>query len=89
MKKLYLALAVAPVPIGILTHYMRPINMAPRLVSEGNVLHFAWKVYLKFYLLCYLHKNKNGVQFHSFFIEAYIEISLGCTLIFFTLEHLS
>ncbi|XP_009624455.1 RNA pseudouridine synthase 6, chloroplastic [Nicotiana tomentosiformis] len=37
VKKLYLALAAAPVPIGILTHYMRPINMAPRLVSEDFV----------------------------------------------------
>lgn len=36
VKKLYLALAAAPVPVGILTHYMRPINMAPRLVSEGK-----------------------------------------------------
>lgn len=35
MKKLYLALAAAPVPIGVITHYMRPINMAPRLISEG------------------------------------------------------
>ena len=38
VKKLYLALAAAPVPVGIITHYMRPINMAPRLVSEGNNL---------------------------------------------------
>ncbi|CAI9087788.1 OLC1v1021957C1 [Oldenlandia corymbosa var. corymbosa] len=37
VKKLYLALAAAPVPIGIITHYMRPINMAPRLVSEDFV----------------------------------------------------
>lgn len=35
MKKLYLALTVAPVQIGVITHYMRPINMAPRLLSEG------------------------------------------------------
>lgn len=41
MKKLYLALAAAPVPIGIITHYMRPINMAPRLISEGNHLNQA------------------------------------------------
>ncbi|KAI6704494.1 hypothetical protein NL676_007456 [Syzygium grande] len=34
VKKLYLALAVAPMPLGIITHYMRPVNMAPRLVSE-------------------------------------------------------
>uniref|UniRef100_A0A2N9ISE5 Pseudouridine synthase RsuA/RluA-like domain-containing protein n=1 Tax=Fagus sylvatica TaxID=28930 RepID=A0A2N9ISE5_FAGSY len=34
VKKLYLALAAAPVPIGIITHYMRPVNMAPRLISE-------------------------------------------------------
>ncbi|XP_047317161.1 RNA pseudouridine synthase 6, chloroplastic [Impatiens glandulifera] len=37
VKKLYLALAAAPVPIGIHTHYMRPINMAPRLVSEDLI----------------------------------------------------
>ncbi|KAE8721047.1 RNA pseudouridine synthase 6 [Hibiscus syriacus] len=37
VKKLYLALTAAPVPIGIITHYMRPINMAPRLVSEDFV----------------------------------------------------
>ncbi|XP_048447086.1 RNA pseudouridine synthase 6, chloroplastic [Pyrus x bretschneideri] len=34
VKKHYLALAAAPVPIGTITHYMRPINMAPRLTSE-------------------------------------------------------
>lgn len=36
VKKLYLALASSPMPTGIITHYMRPINMAPRLISEGN-----------------------------------------------------
>lgn len=36
VKKLYRALAAAPLPTGIISHYMRPINMAPRLVSEGN-----------------------------------------------------
>ena len=41
MKKLYLALAAAPVPIGIIAHYMRPVNMAPRLISEGNHLNLA------------------------------------------------
>ncbi|KAG6479223.1 hypothetical protein ZIOFF_062685 [Zingiber officinale] len=35
VRKLYRALAAAPVPIGIITHYMRPTNVAPRLVSEG------------------------------------------------------
>ncbi|XP_052183894.1 RNA pseudouridine synthase 6, chloroplastic [Diospyros lotus] len=34
VRKLYLALAAAPVPVGVITHYMRPINMAPRLISE-------------------------------------------------------
>ncbi|CAN6690080.1 unnamed protein product [Malus baccata var. baccata] len=34
VKKHYLALAAAPVPIGTITHYMRPINMASRLISE-------------------------------------------------------
>ncbi|CAL0301176.1 unnamed protein product [Lupinus luteus] len=37
VKKLYLALAVSPLPIGIITHYMRPTNMAPRLVSEDFI----------------------------------------------------
>lgn len=37
VKKLYLALLAAPVTVGVLTHFMRPINMAPRLVSEDNV----------------------------------------------------
>ncbi|KAM1123863.1 hypothetical protein PS2_005179 [Malus domestica] len=36
VKKHYLALAAAPVPTGTITHYMRPINMAPRFISEGN-----------------------------------------------------
>lgn len=36
VKKLYLALVASPVPVGIMTHYMRPVNIAPRLVSEGN-----------------------------------------------------
>lgn len=38
MKKLYLALTAAPLPVGIMTHYMRPINIAPRLVSEGKTI---------------------------------------------------
>ncbi|KAM4101859.1 hypothetical protein ACJW30_05G177900 [Castanea mollissima] len=37
VKKLYLALAAAPVPIGIIAHYMRPVNMAPRLISEDFI----------------------------------------------------
>lgn len=37
VKKLYLALAAAPMPLGVITHYMRPINMAPRLISEDFV----------------------------------------------------
>ena len=36
VKKVYLALTTAPVSTGIITHYMRPVNRAPRLVSEGN-----------------------------------------------------
>lgn len=38
MRKLYLALAAAPLPVGIISHYMRPINMAPRVVSEGKYM---------------------------------------------------
>ncbi|KAK9227196.1 hypothetical protein WN943_012245 [Citrus x changshan-huyou] len=37
VKKLYLALTAAPLPVGIMTHYMRPINIAPRLVSEDFI----------------------------------------------------
>ncbi|XP_028767862.1 RNA pseudouridine synthase 6, chloroplastic isoform X2 [Neltuma alba] len=37
VKKLYLALAAAPVPCGIISHYMRPVNRAPRLISEDYV----------------------------------------------------
>ncbi|KAJ7946266.1 RNA pseudouridine synthase 6 chloroplastic [Quillaja saponaria] len=37
VKKLYLALAVAPVPTGVITHYMRPINRSPKLISEDYV----------------------------------------------------
>ncbi|CAA7054710.1 unnamed protein product [Microthlaspi erraticum] len=37
VKKLYRALAVAPLPSGMISHYMRPINRAPRLVSEDAI----------------------------------------------------
>ncbi|KGN64541.1 RNA pseudouridine synthase 6, chloroplastic [Cucumis sativus] len=37
VMKLYLALSAAPVPMGIITHYMRPINIAPRLVSKDCI----------------------------------------------------
>nr|CAN68642.1 hypothetical protein VITISV_030809 [Vitis vinifera] len=37
VKKLYRALAAAPMPIGIVTHYMRPVNIAPRLISEDFI----------------------------------------------------
>ena len=37
VKKLYLALAAARMPVGIVTHYMRPVNIAPRLISEGMI----------------------------------------------------
>ncbi|ONK61076.1 uncharacterized protein A4U43_C08F26010 [Asparagus officinalis] len=37
VKKLYLALAAAPVPVGIISHYMRPVNRAPRIVSEDPI----------------------------------------------------
>lgn len=35
VKKLYLALTAAPVPVGKITHYMRPVNAAPRIVSRA------------------------------------------------------
>ncbi|CAI9270182.1 unnamed protein product [Lactuca saligna] len=34
VKKLYLALAAAYVPPGLMTHYMRPFRMAPKIVSQ-------------------------------------------------------
>lgn len=37
VKKLYLALAAAPVSVGVITHYMRPVNIAPRLISEDFI----------------------------------------------------
>ncbi|XP_057433808.1 RNA pseudouridine synthase 6, chloroplastic-like isoform X1 [Lotus japonicus] len=37
VKKLYLALAASPLPTGIITHYMRPVNTAPRLISEDFI----------------------------------------------------
>uniref|UniRef100_A0A804MTQ6 Pseudouridine synthase RsuA/RluA-like domain-containing protein n=1 Tax=Zea mays TaxID=4577 RepID=A0A804MTQ6_MAIZE len=37
VKKLYLALTTAPVSTGTITHYMRPVNRAPRLVSEDCI----------------------------------------------------
>ncbi|ESQ55190.1 hypothetical protein EUTSA_v10025093mg [Eutrema salsugineum] len=37
VKKLYRALAAAPLPSGVISHYMRPVNRAPRLVSEDPI----------------------------------------------------
>ncbi|RHN49279.1 putative tRNA pseudouridine(31) synthase [Medicago truncatula] len=37
VKKIYLALAASPLPIGIIKHYMRPTNTAPRLISEDCI----------------------------------------------------
>ncbi|XP_062187753.1 RNA pseudouridine synthase 6, chloroplastic-like isoform X2 [Phragmites australis] len=37
VKKLYLALTTAPVSTGTITHYMRPVNRAPRLVSKDHI----------------------------------------------------
>ncbi|KAK9714920.1 hypothetical protein RND81_06G130900 [Saponaria officinalis] len=37
VKKLYLALATAPVSCGVITHYMRPAKLAPRIISEDYV----------------------------------------------------
>ncbi|KAF6999633.1 hypothetical protein CFC21_015631 [Triticum aestivum] len=37
VKKVYLALTTEPVSPGIITHYMRPLNRAPRLVSEDHI----------------------------------------------------
>ncbi|CAN1196951.1 RNA pseudouridine synthase 6, chloroplastic [Linum perenne] len=36
VKKLYLALTASALPTGVITHYMRPMNRAPRLVSEDS-----------------------------------------------------
>ncbi|XP_058093222.1 RNA pseudouridine synthase 6, chloroplastic [Magnolia sinica] len=37
VKKLYLALAATPVRVGIISHYMRPLNVAPRIISEDSI----------------------------------------------------
>ncbi|KAL4201087.1 hypothetical protein AMTRI_Chr02g214360 [Amborella trichopoda] len=37
VKKLYLALATAPVPVGVISHYMRPVNRAPRIISKDHI----------------------------------------------------
>ncbi|WCJ20253.1 hypothetical protein M5689_002500 [Euphorbia peplus] len=34
VTKIYLALSASPVPIGVITHFMRPVSIAPKLVSE-------------------------------------------------------
>ncbi|KAJ3683797.1 hypothetical protein LUZ60_014024 [Juncus effusus] len=36
VKKVYTALVSSPVKTGIISHYMRPVNVAPRLVSQEN-----------------------------------------------------
>ncbi|XP_023748040.1 RNA pseudouridine synthase 6, chloroplastic [Lactuca sativa] len=37
VKKLYLALAAAYVPPGIMTHYMRPFRKAPKIISQDFI----------------------------------------------------
>ncbi|XP_076909460.1 RNA pseudouridine synthase 6, chloroplastic-like [Bidens hawaiensis] len=37
VKKLYLALAAAYVPCGVMTHYMRPFRMAPKVISKDFI----------------------------------------------------
>ncbi|KAK1426567.1 hypothetical protein QVD17_15243 [Tagetes erecta] len=37
VKKLYLALAAAYVPSGVMTHYMRPVKRSPKVVSEDVI----------------------------------------------------
>ncbi|KAL8214713.1 hypothetical protein R6Q57_004162 [Mikania cordata] len=37
VKKLYLALAAAYVPCGVMTHYMRPLRMAPKVISKDFI----------------------------------------------------
>nr|GEW71468.1 RNA pseudouridine synthase 6, chloroplastic-like [Tanacetum cinerariifolium] len=37
VKKLYLALAAAYVPRGVMTHYMRPYQMAPKVISKDFI----------------------------------------------------
>ncbi|KAL8259334.1 hypothetical protein R6Q59_027287 [Mikania micrantha] len=36
VKKLYLALVAAYVPCGVMTHYMRPLRMAPKVISKEH-----------------------------------------------------
>ena len=50
VKKLYLALAAAPVPRGIITHFMRPANLAPRLISERKNILLSVLVILCYYV---------------------------------------
>ncbi|XP_024984521.1 RNA pseudouridine synthase 6, chloroplastic-like isoform X1 [Cynara cardunculus var. scolymus] len=37
VKKLYLALAAAYVPCGVMTHYMRPFRRAPKIISNDFI----------------------------------------------------
>ncbi|KAE7995466.1 hypothetical protein FH972_000253 [Carpinus fangiana] len=67
VKKLYLALATAPVPIGIITHYMRPINMAPRLISEDFIK--GWCMCLLEVLECTEVPWPNAVIEKKYYIE--------------------
>nr|XP_043610209.1 RNA pseudouridine synthase 6, chloroplastic-like isoform X2 [Erigeron canadensis] len=37
VKKVYLALVAAYVPCGVMTHYMRPFRMAPKIISKDFI----------------------------------------------------
>ncbi|KAK6133352.1 hypothetical protein DH2020_032923 [Rehmannia glutinosa] len=54
VKKLYLALAAAPVSIGVITHYMRPVNIAPRLISEVKDCDVVHADFISGWRLCQL-----------------------------------
>ncbi|GAB2301100.1 hypothetical protein Dimus_035132 [Dionaea muscipula] len=89
VKKLYLALAAAPVPVGLMTHYMRPFRLAPKMISED---------YVEGWSLCQLEvldckevpwpssilEEKHGIQdcgwpFKSFAYECTINLLTGRT----------
>ncbi|GAB4826617.1 hypothetical protein Ancab_033511 [Ancistrocladus abbreviatus] len=61
VNKLYLALAAAPVPVGVITHYMRRFSIPPRLISAGNHVQLAD---CTFGLGSYMDANNRGKATH-------------------------
>ncbi|KAL9236913.1 hypothetical protein vseg_011526 [Gypsophila vaccaria] len=66
VKKLYLALATAPVSCGVITHYMRPAKLAPKIISKDCME--GWQ-------LCQLEVMEcNKIPWPKSFIEAKYQI---------------